>query len=143
MNATTILDEAFTALIALSVTVVAACRLTGRSRASHYRRVNPPLAKTAPVPQGERAKPPSTLSKEERANVLAVINSVQYSELSICQIWARELDEDRYHCSMSSMYRIARAAGQTRERRRLASHPAKVKPELVATGPSQVWSWDI
>ena len=44
---------------------------------------------------------------------------------------------------MSSMYRIARAAGQTRERRRLATHPAKVKPELLATGPSQVWSWDI
>ena len=41
------------------------------------------------------------------------------------------------------MYRIARAAGQTRERRRQATHPAKVKPELVADGPSQVWSWDI
>jgi transposase InsO family protein len=143
MSAKTILDEAFTALIALSVTVVVACRLTGRSRASHDRRVNRPLAKTAPVPQSERATPPSTLSAEERANVLAVINSEQYSELSICQVRARELDEDRYHCSMSSMYRIARAAGQTRERRRLASHPAKVKPELVATGPSQVWSWDI
>jgi transposase InsO family protein len=83
------------------------------------------------------------LSADERANVLEVINSEQYKDLSICQIWARELDEDRYHCSMSSMYRIAKAAGQTRERRRLASHPAKVKPELLATGASQVWSWDI
>ena len=62
MSATTILDEAFTALIALSLSVVAACRLTGRSRASHYRRVNPPRARAAPVPQAERAKPPSTLS---------------------------------------------------------------------------------
>jgi putative transposase len=53
------------------------------------------------------------------------------------------LDEGRYWCSMSSMYRIARAAGQTRERRRQATHPARVKPELVADGPSQVWSWDI
>ena len=44
---------------------------------------------------------------------------------------------------MSSMYRIARAAGQTRQRRRLAVHPAKKKPELLATGPTQVWSWDI
>lgn len=97
----------------------------------------------APVPQAERAKPPSTLSADERANVLAVINSTAYADLSICQIWARELDEDRYHCSMSSMYRIAGAAGQTGDRRRLASHPAKVKPELGTTGPSQVWSWDI
>lgn len=95
------------------------------------------------MPHAERAKPPSTLSDTERDSVLAVINSAAYADLSICQIWARELDEDRYHCSMSSMYLIARSAGQTRERRRLASHPAKVKPELLATGPSQVWSWDI
>ena len=143
MSAGTILDEAFTALIALSITVVLACRLTGRSRASHYRQANPPARRPDPVPQAGRAKPPSTLSDTERAKVLAVINSTAYADLSICQIWARELDEDRYHCSMSSMYRIARAAGQTRERRRLATHPAKVKPELLATGPSQVWSWDI
>ena len=143
MSAGTILDEAFVALIALSITVVLACQLTGRSRATHYRRLNPPPAKAAPIPQAERSKPPSTLSDVERAHVLAVINSEQYQDLSICQIWARELDDDRYHCSMSSMYRIARAAGQTRERRRLATHPAKVKPELLATEPSQVWSWDI
>ena len=142
-NVDTILDEAFTALIALSISVVLACRLTGRSRATHYRQANPPSLKTDPAPHAERAKPPSALSDTERANVLAVINTVAYRDLSICQIWARELDEDRYHCSMSSMYRIARAAGQTRERRRLASHPALVKPELLATGPSQVWSWDI
>jgi putative transposase len=53
------------------------------------------------------------------------------------------LDEGRYLCSMSTMYRIARAAGQSRERRRQATHPAKVKPELCADGPSRVWSWDI
>jgi putative transposase len=139
----TIMDEAFTALIALSITVVFACRLTGRSRATHYRQANPPAPRADPVPQAGRAKPPSTLSDTERAKVLEVINSEPYKDLSICQIWARELDEDRYHCSMSSMYRIAKAAGQTRERRRLASHPAKVKPELLAAGASQVWSWDI
>lgn len=143
MTADTILGQAFAALLALSVTAVAACALTGISRATHYRRLNPPTRKSDPMPQAKRTKPPSTLSEAERAKVLAVINSEQYKDLSICQIWARELDEDRYHCSISSMYRIARAAGQTRERRRLASHPAKVKPELVATGPSQVWSWDI
>ena len=143
MRAESILDEAFTALLALAITIVAACALTGRSRATYYRRLNPPPLKADPVPQSQRAKPPSTLSQDERSGVLAVINSAQYDNLSICQICARELDEDRYHGSMSTMYRIARAAGQTRERRRLASHPAKVKPELVATGPSQVWSWDI
>lgn len=143
MTAESILDDAFTTLLGLQVTVVAACALTGISRATHYRRVNPPGPKTDPIPHAERKKPPSTLSEDERGNVLAVINSPTYADLSICQIWARELDEDRYHCSMSTMYRIARTAGQTRERRRLATHPAKVIPELLATGPSQVWSWDI
>ena len=94
----------------------------------------------APIPQSQRAKPPSTLSEAELATVLEVINSVPYQNSSICQIWARELDDDRYRCSMSSMFRIARAAGQVRERRRLASHPAKKKPELLATAPTEVWS---
>jgi transposase InsO family protein len=83
------------------------------------------------------------LSGAERAAVLQVINTPGYSDLSVGPVWARELDEGRYWGSMSSMYRIARAAGQTRERRRQATHPARVKPELVAHGPSEVWSWDI
>jgi len=83
------------------------------------------------------------LTAAERVAVLDLINTTPYADLSIGQIWTRELDEGRYLCSMSTMYRIARAAGQSRERRRQATHPAKVKPELCANGPSQVWSWDI
>jgi len=87
--------------------------------------------------------PPSTITDQERAAVLAVLNSEAYRDLAIPQVWARELDEGRYWCSESSMYRIARAAGQSRERRAQATHPPRVRPELVAHGPSQVWSWDI
>ena len=72
-----------------------------------------------------------------------MLNAPGYADLAIPQVWARELDESRYWCSMSTMYRIARTAGQSRERRRQATHPPRVRPELVATGPSQVWSWDI
>ncbi len=143
MNAEAILDEAFSALIALAVTIRAACALTGRSRATYYRRLRPLVLPVAPIPPAERAKPPSTLSQAERDTVLEVINSPEYQHLSICQVWARELDEDRYHCSMSSMYRIARVAGQSRERRALASHSAKKKPELLAAASTEVWSWDI
>jgi len=75
--------------------------------------------------------------------VLTLINTPVYADLSIGQIWARELDAGNYRCSLSSMYRIARDAGQSRERRAQATHPAKVKPELLADGPSQVWTWDI
>jgi transposase InsO family protein len=74
---------------------------------------------------------------------MAVLNAPAYADLAIPQVWARELDQGRYWCSMSTMYRITRAAGQNRERRRQATHPPRVRPELVATGPSQVWSWDI
>jgi putative transposase len=58
-------------------------------------------------------------------------------------VWARELDEGRWWCSQSTMYRILRAAGQSGERRNQATHPARTKPELVADAPNQVWSWDI
>jgi transposase InsO family protein len=90
-----------------------------------------------------RTPPPQAFSAAERAQVLAVLNTPAYADLAIPQVWARELDQGRYWCSMSTMYRIARAAGQSRERRRQATHPPRVRPELVATGPSQVWSWDI
>gem|GEM_PF-4197048 len=96
-------------------------------------------------PRQARAVPENgqALSQAEREAVLTLINTEAYADLSIGQIWARELDEGRYWCSASTMYRIARAAGQSRERRRLATYPAKVKPELLADGPSQVWTWDI
>ena len=90
-----------------------------------------------------RGLPPSTITGEQRARVLALLNSEPYRDLAIPQVWARELDEGRYWCSESSMYRIARDAGQSRERRTQASHPPRVRPELVAYGPSEVWSWDI
>jgi len=116
-----------------------ACALVGRSRATHYRHARGPVL----GPKQRRRPGSQALDTSERAAVLQVINQAGYSELSIGQIWIRELDENRYWCSLSSMYRIAAAAGQTRERRRQATHPAKVKPELVADAPSQVWTWDI
>jgi transposase InsO family protein len=135
------MSTAFVELRAAAVPTTKACVLVGRSRATHYRHALGPVHGPRParvVPDNGQA-----LSAAERAAVLSLINSPAYADLSIGQIWARELDEGRYLCSASSMYRIARAAGQSRERRRLATHPAKVKPELLADGPSQVWTWDI
>jgi putative transposase len=83
------------------------------------------------------------MSEVEREEVLAVLRSTAYCDLAVAQVWARELDEGRYWCSISSMYRILRANGEVRERRSQATHPARVKPELVASGPNEVWSWDI
>ena len=90
-----------------------------------------------------RRLPPSTITDEQRERVLSMLASPDYRDLAIPQVWALELYEDRYWCSESSMYRIARAALQSLERRAQATHPALVRPELVARGPSEVWSWDI
>ena len=135
------MNDTFGELREAEVPIRRACALLGRARATHYRHARGLVLGPRParrVPANGQA-----LSATERAAVLALINTAGYADLSIGQIWARELDEGRYLCSASSMYRIARQAGQTRERRRQATHPAKVKPELLADGPSQVWTWDI
>ena len=121
------------------VGIVTACRLAGRSRATHHRYLHP----AAPRPKAPRDAPASALSPLERAELLALMNNARYAELPPAQIWARELDEGRYHCSIRTMYRILQAAGQSGERRRQSLHPARKVPELVATGPSQVFTWDI
>jgi putative transposase len=121
------------------VGIVTACRLAGRSRATHHRFLHP----AAPRPKEPRPAPASALSPLERAELLALMNTARYAELPPAQIWARELDEGRYHCSIRTMYRILEAAGQSGERRRQALHPARKVPELVATAPSQVFTWDI
>ncbi|MFI5868528.1 IS3 family transposase [Streptomyces sp. NPDC051546] len=132
------MEQAFTG-VECELGITAACRLTGRSRATHYRRLKPPPVRE-PKP---RPAPPSALDTGERAAVLELMNSGEYAELPPAQIWARELDAGRYHCSVSTMYRILREHGQSGERRRQATHPAKTVPELVATAPSQVFTWDI
>lgn len=133
-----VLDEALTALTPLWGTA-RACRLTGRSRATHYRHLNPP-PRTPPAPRGPS---PIALKPEQRSAVLALLNRPEYADLAPAQVWARELDEGRYWCSPSTMYRILREHGQVGERRNQATHPPRVKPELLADAPNQVWSWDI
>jgi putative transposase len=83
------------------------------------------------------------LSDVERAEVLQTLNSERFADLAPPQIWARLLDDGVYLCSVSTMYRLLRAHDAVRERRRQARHPAHVKPELMASMPNQVWSWDI
>ncbi|MFJ9250931.1 IS3 family transposase [Streptomyces sp. NPDC101776] len=131
-------DDAF-AGVERQLGITTACRLTGRSRATHYRRLQPAPKRKPRKPQVQ----PSALTDQERAAVVELMNCDEYAELAPAQIWARELDAGRYHCSVSTMYRILRDKGQSGERRRQAAHPARAVPELVATAPSQVFTWDI
>ena len=86
---------------------------------------------------------PRRLSEWERSEVLAVLHDLAYVDLSPGQVVARLLDEGRYLCSERTMYRILSACDEVRERRDQLRHPSYQKPELLATGPNEVWSWDI
>ena len=87
-----------------------------------------------------KAQHPAELSPDERAEVLAVLNRQDYANLSPTQVYVRELDEGRYWCSQRTMYRVLSDAKMGGERRRLATHPPKAIPELMATKPCDVWS---
>jgi putative transposase len=133
-----VIDAAFDDLEAVTSTA-RACALLGRPRATHYRRMAPPKL----GPPTPRPAPPNALTEAERQHILTVLRSPEYCDLAPAQVWARLLDDGIYLCSISTMYRLLRLAGETRERRRQRTHPARKKPELLASGPNQVWSWDI
>jgi len=133
-----VIDAAFVDLAEVTSTK-RACLLLGKSRATHYRR-----QQDRPARQRRHRPPPrSKLSAAERASVLATLHHESFVDKSVAQVWATLLDEGSYQCSESTMYRILREAGGVRERRRQATHPPRTRPELVATGAGQVWSWDI
>lgn len=116
-----------------------ASQLLGASRASFYRRQKPPVY----GPRLPRPLPHNRLDDTEITRVRTILNAPENCEFAPAQIWARLLDSGIYICSIATMYRILRAAGETRERRRQRTHPAKKKPELLASKPLEVWSWDI
>jgi putative transposase len=134
------IDDAITELEPL-VGVRAACRATGRAQANHYRRHRQSPA--AARPPRQRGVQPRALNQVERDTVRALLNSPSFVDKAPATVYHELLDEGVYVASVSSMYRILRAHGEVKERRRQATHPARVKPELVATQPNRCWSWDI
>jgi putative transposase len=122
----------------------AACAAVGAPQASYYRRhrASPAPPRHEPVPYAGRVQP-RALAPAERQAILDALHSGRFADLAPAEVWATLLDEGTYLGSVSTFYRVLRAAGESRERRRQATHPATVKPELAATAPNQVWSWDI
>lgn len=132
------IDQAVPELVEVTSTAQA-CELLGKPRATLYRARRAP---GTPVPV-RRGAPPNKLSPAEAEHVLGVLRSARFIDKSVGQVYATLLDEGSYLCSMSTMYRLLRAHGEVRERRRQATHPPRTRPELVARGPDEVWSWDI
>ncbi|MHB8510248.1 MAG: IS3 family transposase [Candidatus Dormibacteria bacterium] len=121
------------------VGTAAACDVVGVSRATHYRHQRPKVV----TPPGSRPRPARAVSQEERAKVLEVLHSERFADRSPAEVYSTLLDDGTYLVSERTMYRILEAAHEVRERRAQLRHPAYHKPELLATGPNQAWSWDI
>ncbi len=119
---------------------VAVCDALGVSRASLHRLQNPP---PSPVEPRVRPSPPRALTAEERLIVLGHLHSKRFQDRSPSEVYGTLLDEGVYCCSIRTLYRLLAAEGETRERRDQLTHPAYQKPQLLATAPNQLWSWDI
>jgi len=117
-----------------------ACKVFGISRASLYRRRS---IGAAPRVEKKRAAPPRALSDPEKQGVLDTLHSERFQDKAPHEVYATLLDEESYLCSIRTMYRILTANAEVKERRNQLRHPNYKKPELLATGPNQVWSWDI
>jgi putative transposase len=119
------------------VGVKRACEGLGVPRSSLYHARQPAQP---PVP---RDRPARALTDAERQAIRDVLNSDRFVDSAPRQVYATLLDEGIYLCSWRTMYRILDDYQEVRERRNQLSHPAYAKPELLATAPNQLWSWDI
>jgi putative transposase len=128
-----------TETLAQSIGLTAACAVlqVPRSTLARARRPEAPSRPT-PTPALRRE-----LSSEERATVHARLNSERFQDCAPREVYAELLECETYLCSVSTMYRILGENQEIRERRDQLRHPLYTKPELLATGPNQVWTWDI
>jgi putative transposase len=132
--------------LAVSQGVAAACAALAVPRSSLYRARPAPSVPEVAAPPAEpaaRPAPPRALSPAEQEQVRELLNSERFQDAAPREVYAELLDEERYLCSISTMYRILAEHAEVRERRNQLRHPVYHKPELLATGPNQVWSWDI
>lgn len=137
------LTRAYASLTTDGVSTREAALLTGLVRATAIRHHHAATAPTPVVAPPPATDPVNKLTALERQRIVEVLTSTRFVDLAPLQIYAQLLDEGVYLCSVSTMYRVLAENRQVKERRRLARHPAKVCPELVATAPRQVYSWDI
>lgn len=123
------------------VGVSTACQALDVPRASLYRARR--TIEKKPQSLSEPSTPPRTLSQAEKAEVRQILNSERFQDSAPREVYAALLDEGQYLCSWRTMYRILDENHEVRERRNQLRHPNYVKPELLATKPNELWSWDI
>ncbi len=126
--------------LAGQVGVSQACRAMAVPRASFYRRKRSQENTTG---DSSARRSPRGLSEQEREKVRQTLYSEEFMDQAPRQVYARLLDRGEYLCSVRTMYRILNEDKASKQRRNQLRHPNYRKPELLATGPNQVWSWDI
>lgn len=119
-----------------TIGVAPACDALSLPKATFYRWLSPKVPKVRPTPK-------RALSNDERRQVLDLLHAPEYIDKAPAQIVATLLDKGEYHCCTRTMYRILESEKEVKERRNQLRHPNYAKPELLATAPNQVWSWDI
>ncbi len=127
--------------LAPEVGIKPACDALGISRAGFYRTHTRPHAPT--VEPTTRPSPARALSAAERQGVLDLLHADRFADQAPHEVYATLLDDGDYRCSIRTMYRILNDHTEVKERRNQLRHPVYQKPELLATAPNQVWSWDI
>ena len=120
--------------------VAPVCAALAVPRASYYRWRQPPAETDTLTPPRQV---PRALAPEERQRVLAILHDDRFADLPPAEVYATLLDEGKYVCSVRTMYRVLQENAQVHERRRQLRHPHYQAPELLATEPNQLWSWDI
>jgi putative transposase len=126
--------------LAVDVGTSAACQALHLPRASYYRDRRRASAQAGIA---LRPSPARALRPAEREAVLARLHEERFQDRSPAAVYATLLDEGEYLCSIRSMHRLLKQRGESRERRDQLTHPPYRKPELLATTPNQLWSWDI
>lgn len=129
--------------LAPEIGLAPACAALQINRAAVYRQAARRQPAVVPAMPAPRPQPPLALSQTEREILLDVMHGDRFADCAPRSIYATLLDEGRYLGSVSTMYRLLAAEGQSGERRNQRIHPVYAKPELLAVQPNQVWSWDI
>lgn len=122
-----------------NIPVDALCKALGMPRATYYRHQDETSTTTASC-----SKPPkNALSTEEKQQVLDLLHSDRFIDKTPYEVFNTLIDNGEYYCSTRTMYRVLEEQGETQDRRQQRNHRDAVKPELIATRPNEVWSWDI
>lgn len=122
-----------------NIAIDAFCNALEIPRATYYRYQN----SKKPLTGSHLKSPPNALSDEEKQQILDLLHSERFRDKTPYEIFNTLIDNEEYYCSIRTMYRVLEEHGETQDRRQQRNHRDAIKPELIATGQNEVWSWDI